>query len=396
MNVHVYIHLRHSCQKQSFHLLHERSNNDDSNMGEGLDEIVKDEEHVPLNRDSATLSNDESDSNYSLMSDGMNNKTSQTTNIFDSTSIETATDSQRAIEMAIGPRKEGLAYHKEFLLRTSPITGTVLLLILTRIPQIGLNELLKKTSPHFSIYFGTYGIFRLSASLVFQLEEILSYPTLHWKYEMLYTPFLIPFILMSVITYLIYRKESSDTMMGIFGTVFNRVKGPAMALAGALTLVQLMITGDDASPAAIIGITLSSALKGGWIAIAASIGALGSFFSGSTTVSNLTFGSVQQIAAESTETNVNAMLALQVVGASAGNGVCLSILPTSCASLSFCYTHLCMIPTRIYQICLNNIISACTVTGLTIGEGKIIAKTAKFVSLFIVIATLIMLIFLFK
>ena len=210
--------------------------------------------------------------------------------------------------------------------RTSPITGTVLLLILTRIPQIGLNELLKKTSPHFSIYFGTYGIFRLSASLVFQLEEILSYPTLHWKYEMLYTPFLIPFILMSVITYFIYRKESSDTMMGIFRTVFNRVKGPAIALAGALTLVQLMITGDDASPAAIIGITLSSALKGGWIAIAASIGALGSFFSGSTTVSNLTFGSVQKIAAESTETNVNAMLALQVVGASAGNGVCLSIL----------------------------------------------------------------------
>ena len=96
----------------------ERSNNDDSNVGgEVLDEIVEDEEHVPLNRDSATVSNDESDSNYSLMSDGMNNKTSQTTNIFDSTSIETATDSQRAIEMAIGPRKEGLAYYKEFVSR---------------------------------------------------------------------------------------------------------------------------------------------------------------------------------------------------------------------------------------------------------------------------------------
>ena len=60
------------------------------------------------------------------------------------------------------------------------------------------------------------------------------------------------------------------------------------------------------------------------------------------------------------------MLALQAIGASAGNG-----------------------------ICLNNIISACTVTGLVIGEGKIIAKTAKFVLAFIVIATLIMLAFLF-
>ena len=83
-------------------------------------------------------------------------------------------------------------------------------------------------------------------------------------------------------------------------------------------------------------------------------------------VSNLTFGSVQQIAAETIGVSENAMLALQAVGASAGNG-----------------------------ICLNNIISACTVTGLVIGEGKIIAKTAKFVLAFIVIATLIMLAFLF-
>mmetsp|Transcript_8962 Transcript_8962/g.15893 ORF Transcript_8962/g.15893 Transcript_8962/m.15893 type:complete len:129 (-) Transcript_8962:248-634(-) len=127
-----------------------------------------------------------------------------------------------------------------------------------------------------------------------------------------------------------------------------------------------MVEGEDESaPATIIGTVLSDALKGGWIAISASIGALGSFFSGSTTVSNLTFGSVQQIAAETIGVNVNAMLALQVVGASAGNGVCL-----------------------------NNIISACTVTGLVIGEGKIIAKTAKFVFVFIVIATLIMLAFL--
>lgn len=325
--------------------------------------VVVDEEHVPLTRSSEVVSN-ESTTNYSIMVDGQNEMSGSN---LPNSSIETLTESQKAIELAIGPRKEGWAYIKEFILRTSPITGTVLLLIITRIPQIGLNELLKATTPNFSIYFGTYAIFRLSASLVFQLEEILTYPTLHWKYELLYTPFIIPFVLMSVITYIIYRKEASDTLGGIFRTVFERVKSPAIALAGALTLVQLMITGEDASPAAIIGIVLSDALKGGWIVIAASIGALGSFFSGSTTVSNLTFGSVQQIAAETIGANVNAMLAIQVVGASAGNGVCL-----------------------------NNIISACTVTSLAIGEGKIIAKTAKYVGLFLVLATLIMLGFLFS
>ena len=333
----------------------EDGNNNDE-VGDSVSNIIDkdDEEYAPLNR--ASAASNESNADYNLMAG---------TTSFDENQTAT-TESQRAIEIALGPRKTGLAYFKEFSLRTLPITGTVLLLIITRIPQIGLNDLLKRTSPHFSIYFGTYGIFRLSASLVFQLEQILTYPTLHWKYELLYTPFIIPFVLMSVITYIIYRKDASHTLGEIFGIVYNRVKNPAIALAGALTLVQLMITGDDASPAAIIGVTLSNALKGGWIAIAASIGALGSFFSGSTTVSNLTFGSVQQIAAEMIGVNINAMLALQVVGASAGNGVCL-----------------------------NNIISACTVTGLAIGEGKIIAKTAKFVALFIVIATLIMLGFLF-
>ncbi|KAL7528510.1 hypothetical protein ACHAXR_002486 [Thalassiosira sp. AJA248-18] len=322
----------------------------------------EDDEYVPLNNEISV--------NFSLMADDPN-QTGEARNISNTTGLSTSTDvvtdSQRAIEMAIGPRKSGMAYVKEFLLRTSPISLTVILLIVTRIPQIGLNQLLKKTSPHFSIYFGTYATFRLSASLVFQLEDILAYPNLNWKYELLYTPFVIPFVLVSVITYLIYRKEASDDLGGIFGTVYSRVKSPAIALAGALTLVQLMVTGDEAAPASIIGIVLSNALKDGWIAISASIGALGSFFSGSTTVSNLTFGSVQQIAAEMIDVNVNAMLALQVVGASAGNG-----------------------------ICLNNIISACTVTGLAVGEGKIIAKTAKFVFIMIVIATLVMLPFLFK
>jgi L-lactate permease len=251
--------------------------------------ITEDEERVPLTGQGESS---ESNVNFSLMTD----EPSATTGLSTAASTEDdMTESQKAIEMALGPRKSGLPYLREFLLRTSPITLTVILLIITRIPQLGLNELLKKTEPAFSIYFGTYATFRLSASLVFQLDNILTYPNLDWKYELLYTPFIIPFILVSMITYLIYRKESSDSMGGIFRTVYSRVKNPAVALAGALTLVQLMTEGDETAPASIIGTVLADALQGGWIAISASIGALGSFFSGSTTVANLTFGSVQQV-----------------------------------------------------------------------------------------------------
>merc|ERR1712113_848355 len=105
----------------------------------------------------------------------------------------------------------------------------------------------------------------------------------------------------------------------------------------------------------------------GWIAIAAFVGALGSFFRGSTTLSNLTFGAIQKIAALKSGTSVTAMLALQAAGASAGNG-----------------------------ICLNNIIAACAVVGLNVSEGKIIAKTALPVAGVCIVAMISMLAFYFR
>jgi L-lactate permease len=60
------------------------------------------------------------------------------------------------------------------------------------------------------------------------------------------------------------------------------------------------------------------------------------------------------------------MLALQVVGASAGNGACL-----------------------------NNIIAACAVVGLNMGEGKIMVQTYKFVFANTTIATIVMFAFYF-
>lgn len=59
--------------------------------------------------------------------------------------------------------------------------------------------------------------------------------------------------------------------------------------------MQLIRVGAAGSPAYIIGYFLSSWLAQGFLAISAFLGALGSFFSGSTTVSNLTFGDIQKV-----------------------------------------------------------------------------------------------------
>jgi len=64
---------------------------------------------------------------------------------------------------------------------TSPIWLVVLILVLTRVEQIGIKEYLTKMEPNFAIVFGSYATFRLSASLVLQLNNILTYPQLNWK-----------------------------------------------------------------------------------------------------------------------------------------------------------------------------------------------------------------------
>jgi len=273
----------------------------------------------------------------------------------------------KAIEYFIGERKTGISFVKEVIGRTFPIWGVVLLLILTRVPAIGLKSILTAKDPGFQIYFGTYGEFRCSASLVLQLNNILTYPGLNWKYELLYVPFFMPFVIISVITMVLYRHNLQMKPREIFNSVAKRLINPSKALFGALIMVQLLIKTGPSSPSSIIGNNLANAFKEGWIAIASFIGALGSFFSGSTTISDLTFGGVQKLAAEFIGTSVTSMLGLQVAGASAGNG-----------------------------ICLNNIIAACAVVGLNIGEGAIISKTAAPVAAFCVLSMVVMLTFYFR
>mmetsp|Transcript_7773 Transcript_7773/g.8820 ORF Transcript_7773/g.8820 Transcript_7773/m.8820 type:complete len:690 (+) Transcript_7773:196-2265(+) len=268
------------------------------------------------------------------------------------------------VDRALGPRKPlGGAYVLELAGRTFAIWGVVILLILTRIPQFHIKPYLILKEPYFQINLNSYGIFRLSASLVLQLDNILTYPGLNWKYELLYTPFVIPFIITSLITMIVYKKDMGDIKpTDVFGIVINRLVNPFIALLGALSLVQLLIKTQTEAPAYILGTILAAWFKQGFVVISPLLGALGSFFSGSTTVSNLTFGTIQVVAAESVGISKTTMLTLQIVGASAGNG-----------------------------ICLNNIISACTITGLAVGEGEILAKTSKFVFSNTTISTIVML-----
>jgi lactate permease len=74
----------------------------------------------------------------------------------------------------------------------------------------------------------------------------------------------------------------------------------------------------------IIGRTLATATGKSWPFFAPQLGALGAFFSGSATVSNLTFAGIQDSIARTLGFNRTSILALQSVGAAMGNMVAIS------------------------------------------------------------------------
>lgn len=96
----------------------------------------------------------------------------------------------------------------------------------------------------------------------------------------------------------------------------------------------------------LIGHSLATATGGSWQYLASYLGALGSFFAGSCTISNLTFGPIQDSIAMRMGLDRTSILALQSVGGAMGN-----------------------------MVAIHNIVAVCSVLGLGNAEGKILKKT---------------------
>ncbi|NBD32810.1 MAG: L-lactate permease, partial [Cyanobacteria bacterium] len=71
-----------------------------------------------------------------------------------------------------------------------------------------------------------------------------------------------------------------------------------------------------------------------WSWLASSIGLIGAFISGSVTLSNLMFSLFQFGVAEQTRLPADVILALQTVGASAGNMICVANVVAAAATVA--------------------------------------------------------------
>jgi lactate permease len=239
---------------------------------------------------------------------------------------------------------------------TFPLWGTVLILIITRIPQLGLKSLLQINEPAWHFSLGQFGDISVSAALVLNLQNIFGTAT-SWQHSVLYVPSIIPFLLIGLLTLWWFKQGSLHEVVKQTQASMHK---PVVALMGALVFVNLMMLGGQQSAVEQIGLHLASVGGGQWQWFAPFLGALGSFFSGSATVSNLTFAGVQQTIANQQGLNLTTILALQSVGAAMGN-----------------------------MVCINNIVAVASVLSLNNKEGYILKRSILVVILYGLMAGLL-------
>ena len=233
----------------------------------------------------------------------------------------------------------------ELIKATFPLWGTILVLVITRIPELGIRQLLTAHEPALHVPMGVLGDFSVSSSLVVSLKNVFQTAE-GWSHMILYVPSVIPFLLISLITFAVFRTRKSRIKM-VFSTTVQQMKKPTCALLGALVFVNLMMMGGEDSAVNNIGRVLAGLAGENWKFFASYLGALGSFFSGSATISNLTFAGIQNSIALETNLDRTTILALQSVGGSYGN-----------------------------MVCINNIVAVTSVLALIGKEGAILKKTA--------------------
>jgi lactate permease len=238
------------------------------------------------------------------------------------------------------------------------LLATVLVLLLTRIPALGLRGLLTAAVPAWDFPLGSLGNFSISPALVLNLRGIFGTDT-DWTHQLLYVPSLIPFILISVVSWRVLAAPAG-TARAVWRESVARMRQPVLALLGALVFVRLLMVGGDQSSVMLIGHSLAAATGGGWQYLAAYLGALGSFFAGSCTISNLTFGPIQDSIATQMGLERTTILALQSVGGAMGN-----------------------------MVAIHNIVAVCSVLGLGNAEGKILKQTVGPMLLYGLVATLV-------
>jgi len=180
-------------------------------------------------------------------------------------------------------------------------------------------------------------------------HHILGFQSINSDWELLYSPGTI--LAVAAIIGLLVQARSLKPLLPTAKTVIGSMGNTALALGVTLIMVQVF-TNSGLNQAQLPSMPMYIAkfvakyLAGIWIIMAPFLGQLGAFVTGSTTVSTLTFAQIQADIATNANLNTTVVLAAQLVGAAAGN-----------------------------MVCVHNIVAVSSVVGLDGQEGAILRKT---------------------
>ncbi|MFC1650513.1 L-lactate permease [Candidatus Latescibacterota bacterium] len=209
-----------------------------------------------------------------------------------------------------------------------PYLFVAILLVISRLPQLPVGTILKKLTLSWSGILGT---------------EITG------SSQPLYLPGTI-LIAVVIITFFLHRMNTKE-LKSAFAESSRIILGAGFVLIFTVPMVRIYINSGVNSA----GIQSMPVAMAQWIAenvghvwplFAPAIGALGAFIAGSNTVSNLMFSLFQHSVAESLMVSGTMVVALQAVGAAAGN-----------------------------MIAIHNVVAASATVGLLGQEGTILRKT---------------------
>ncbi len=204
------------------------------------------------------------------------------------------------------------------------------ILVITRIPQLGIKELLNSGSP-----------------FVVGISNILGFEGLNWSLKWAYLPGTF-FILVSLITNIIHKMNKEQIAQSWKDTL-QQVSSAALALLFGMAMVEVLkykgpsglsMMDEMANALAMVGKDL-------YILISPFIGVLGAFVSGSATVSNNLFSNLQFNTATVLGLPTVFIVSMQCIGAAIGN-----------------------------MVCINNAVAASATIGTTGKEGKLIKLNA--------------------
>lgn len=211
-----------------------------------------------------------------------------------------------------------------------PYILIALILVVTRIPQLGIKDLLNSGAP-----------------FVISVKKLFGYAHLNWNLKWAYLPGTF-FVIVAVITNFLHRMNFRQIKQSWKDTA-GQVGGAALALLFGLALVEVLKYKNGA------GISMMDEMAGAlamvgkslYVVIAPFIGVLGAFVSGSATVSMNLFTNLQFNTANVLDLPAVMIVSMQCVGAAIGN-----------------------------MVCINNSVAASATIGTTGREGKLIKLNA--------------------